>query len=84
MVGDQHIEISAQVVQKLGFYMFVVMTSLMVICIAFGFYAVIQKFNEPNWKEVYRKRRCASTIRKVLLRLQKDVTKRNIICLQDL
>jgi len=52
MTGDQHIEISAQVVQKLGFYMFVVMTSLLLICTAFGFYAVIQKFNEPNWKEV--------------------------------
>jgi hypothetical protein len=32
--------------------MFVVMTSLLLICTAFGFYAVIQKFNEPNWKEV--------------------------------
>ena len=51
MVGDQHIEISTQVVQKLGFYMFVVMTSLLIICIAFGFYAVIEKFQEPNWKE---------------------------------
>lgn len=52
MVGDQHIEISAQVVQKLGFYMFVVMTSLIVICIAFGFYAVIDKYKQPNWQEV--------------------------------
>ena len=51
MVGDQHIEISAQVVQKLGFYMFVVMTSLLLICTAFGFYAVITKFKEPSWKE---------------------------------
>lgn len=52
MVGDQHMEISAQVVQKLGFYMFVVMTSLIVICIAFGFYAVIDKYKQPNWQEV--------------------------------
>jgi hypothetical protein len=44
-------EISAQVVQKLGFYMFVIMTSLLIICIGFGFYAVIDKFKEPNWKE---------------------------------
>ena len=51
MVGEQHLEISAQVVQKLGFYMFVVMTSLILICIAFGFYAVITKFKEPTWKE---------------------------------
>lgn len=51
MVGEQHMEISAQVVQKLGFYMFVVMTSLLIICIGFGFYAVIDKFKEPNWKE---------------------------------
>ncbi len=52
MIGDQHMEISAQVVQKLGFYMFVVMTSLIVICIAFGFYAVIDKYKQPSWKEV--------------------------------
>ena len=51
MVGDQHIEISAQVVQKLGFYMFVVMTSLLIICIAFGFYAVLDQFKQPNWQE---------------------------------
>jgi hypothetical protein len=51
MVGEQHMEISAQVVQKLGFYMFVIMTSLLIICIGFGFYAVIDKFKEPNWKE---------------------------------
>ena len=51
MVGEQHLEISAQVVQKLGFYMFVAMTSLILICIAFGFYAVITKFKEPTWKE---------------------------------
>jgi hypothetical protein len=31
--------------------MFVVMTSLIIICIAFGFYAVIDQFKQPNWKE---------------------------------
>ena len=51
MIGDQHIGISAQVVQNLGFYMFVVMTSLIIICIGFGFYAVIDQFKQPTWQE---------------------------------
>jgi len=42
---------SAEVVQRIGFYSFATMSSLIVICIAFGFYAVLQKFNEPSWKE---------------------------------
>ena len=51
MVGEQHIEMSTQVVQKLGFYMFVVMPSLLIICRAFGFYAVNEQFQQPNWAE---------------------------------
>jgi hypothetical protein len=51
MIGDQHIGISAQVVERIGFYAFVVMTSLILICIAFGFYAVIDKYKQPTWTE---------------------------------
>ncbi len=43
---------NAKLVQRIGFYSFATMSSLIIICIAFGFYAVIEKFNEPNWKEI--------------------------------
>lgn len=51
MTNTKNTEISAQIVQRIGYYAFVVMTSLLLICIAFGFYAVIEKFQQPNWQE---------------------------------
>lgn len=42
---------SAEIVDKVGFYAFFTMTLLTVVCIAFGFFAVIQKFKQPNWAE---------------------------------
>ena len=52
MIGDQHVTMTSEVVERIGFYAFVVMTSLILICIAFGFYAVIDKYKQPNWSEV--------------------------------
>ena len=43
MNSTQNTEMSAQFVQRFGYYAFVTMTSLLLICIAFGFYAVIDK-----------------------------------------
>jgi len=51
MTSAQQTTRSAQMVERFGYYAFVVMTSLLLICIAFGFYAVIDKFQEPNWKQ---------------------------------
>jgi hypothetical protein len=44
--------INAEIVQRIGFYSFVIMSSLIVICIGFGFYAVIDKYKQPDWAEV--------------------------------
>lgn len=44
--------INAEIVQRIGFYSFVTMSSLIVICIGFGFYAVIDKYKQPDWAEV--------------------------------
>jgi hypothetical protein len=42
---------AAEIVDKVGFYSFFVMTLLTVVCIAFGFFAVIQEFKQPTWAE---------------------------------
>ena len=52
MIGDQHVTMTSEIVERIGFYAFVVMTSLILICIAFGFYAVIDKYKQPSWAEV--------------------------------
>lgn len=44
--------INAEILQRIGFYSFVTMSSLIVICIGFGFYAVIDKYKQPDWAEV--------------------------------
>ena len=44
--------INAEIVQRIGFYSFVTMSSLIVICIGFGFHAVIDKNKQPDWAEV--------------------------------
>ena len=44
--------INAEIVQRIGFYSFVTMSSLIGICIGFGFYAVIDKYKQPDWAEV--------------------------------
>ena len=44
--------VNAEIVQRIGFYSFATMSSLIVICIGFGFYAVIDKFKQPSWSEV--------------------------------
>lgn len=43
---------SSRMVQKLGFGSFVVMSSLIVVCIMFGFYSVVQqaKAKPVDWK----------------------------------
>ena len=47
------VPVSARIVQKLGFISFVTMSSLIVVCIMFGFYAVVQqaKIKPVDWKQ---------------------------------
>jgi len=41
---------SQQIVEKLGFWSFIVMTTLILVCIAFGFWAVYQAAQTPDWQ----------------------------------
>ena len=48
-----NVPVSAKIVQKLGFVSFITMSSLIIICIMFGFYAVVQqaKVKPVDWKQ---------------------------------
>jgi hypothetical protein len=42
---------SQEIVDKVGVASFFAMSTLILFCIGVGFFAVFEKFNQPNWKE---------------------------------
>lgn len=42
---------SAEIVDRIGVASFAAMSALIIVCIGIGFFAVYNKFNEPNWKQ---------------------------------
>lgn len=42
---------SQEIVDKVGVASFFAMSALILFCIGVGFFAVFEKFNQPNWKE---------------------------------
>jgi hypothetical protein len=43
--------VSAEIVDRVGFFAFLAMSALIIVCIGFGFYAVYEEFSKPDWKD---------------------------------
>lgn len=43
--------VSKELVDRIGVASFFAMSALIIVCIGIGFFAVFEKFNQPNWKE---------------------------------
>ena len=50
-MADTSQQMTAELVERIGFMSFVAMSLLILVCIVFGFFAVYTKFSTPNWQQ---------------------------------